>query len=207
MTGTQLKEFVDALLEDSMDEDLFLNLVNAAKDKIEGERDWAMLKAFDSSQSATSSAIALPALYSRTIQGMLYVGTIPYFQIPFEQKHLFQNSSNRWYIDFANYEFFLLGTNMAGTINHPYIMTTPEITMSTSPVWPTRFHKLLAYEVAELYYAVDQGDRVRSWDDKWNVQKQLFRLSMIDWDTALQGRAYENAIPPDMETGSELGMY
>lgn len=193
----------EALVEDSIDSDLAYQLMNNAKDKIEDERDWSFLKKLDT-DAATSSAIPLPADYKRTIS--LYVGTQPYLQILFEQKQLFQNSALRWYLDFANSNYYIIGSNVSGTIYHNYIYQTSDISALTSPVWPSRFHKLLAFEMAILYFAVDQGDRGRSWDDKWNVQYQLLHNSMVDWDIALQKRAVENAVPFDFEPEVDVGL-
>lgn len=201
MNGAQVIDFFENIIEDSIDGDTAYVLMNNAKNKVEEERDWEMLKKLQTA-SAGSSAIALPADYRTTLQ--IYVNNQTYSQIPFEQKNLFANSALRWYLDFANSNIYLLGSNITGTFNHFYKKTTDDIDEDSSPVWPTRFHPLLAFEMAELYFAIDQGDRPRSWDDKWNTQKQLLRLAMVDWDTQLKRRANENAMPPDSEPEYDL---
>lgn len=194
----------ETLIDDTLDSDLEFQLLNDAKNRVEGERDWSMLKKLDSSQSATTSALTLPTDYSRTLA--MYVNNQPYMQIPFEQKALLAFSALSWYLDYANNCFYLLGSNINGTVNHYYIRATPDVVAATSPVWPSRFHALIAYHMAELYFAVDQGDRSRSWDDKRSTQKALLRLSMVDWDTAMQRRATENAVPADYDNEVPLGM-
>jgi len=203
MTGQEIITMFEGLIDDTLDADLELQLLNNAKDKIEGERDWEFLKKLDSSKSATSSAIDLPTDYVRTLN--IFVDTTRYHQIPMEQKPVFVNSALRWYLDSANNHFYLLGSNPTGTVNHYYIYQTPDITTGTSPVWPAKFHKLLAFEMAELYFAIDQGERGFSWDDKFAVQKELLRRSMIGWDAQLQRRANENCMPQDYEAEYDLG--
>lgn len=203
MNGAAILEFFENIIEDSLDTDTAYILMNNAKNKVEEERDWEMLKKL-ATASAGSSAIALPADYRSTLQ--VYVNNQPCQQIPFEQKNLFANSALRWYLDFANGNIYLLGSNITGTFNHYYKKTTSDIASGTEPVWPSRFHPLLAFEMAELYFAVDQGDRPRSWDDKWNTQKQFLRFSMVDWNVALVRRAVENGMPQDYEAEFDLSM-
>lgn len=203
MTGTELIEFFEAIVEDSLDTDLALSLINNAKTKVEEERDWEFLKKLQPAQAASASAKTLPADYASTIS--MYVDRQQYHQIPFEQQKMFEQSNHRWYLDLANNSFYLLGNILTGTIYHYYKRFTDDITEGTSPVWPVRFHKLLAFEAAELFFAVDQGDRPRSWDDKWAVQKQQLRLAMIDWDVRLSKRAVENGLQPDQEMELDLG--
>ncbi len=203
MTGQQIIDFFRGLVDDELDVDFELQLLNGAKEKVEGDRDWEFLKKLDNSKSATSSGILLPSDYSRT--KIIYVGSVPYDQIPFEQKPLFANSSNCWYLDFLNNMFYLLGTNLSGTVNHYYIYKTPDIALNTSPVWP-RAHQLLAYEMAELYYTIDQGDRNFAWDDKHAIQKELYRRSLVDWDAAIQSKANANAAQDDTDYEMPLGL-
>lgn len=204
MTGAQIITMFETLIDDTLDSDLEYQLLNQAKNQIEDERDWSMLKKCDSSQSATTSAITLPADYRRTIA--LYVNNQPYMQIPFEQKNLMAYSALSWYLDFANGTYYLLGSNLSGTVYHYYIKTTSDVESATSPVWPSRFHPLIAYDMAEMWWQIDQGDRSRSWDDKWAVKKELLRRSMVDWDTSLQKRAVENALPADFDNEFPLSM-
>ncbi len=204
MTGQSLKEFVEELVDDSLTDEAFLALVNNAKVKLEDEggRDWQILQLFET-QSASNAAKTLPTGYIRTKQ--MYVNNQPYTQIPFSQKPLFANSALRWYLDIRNGLYYLLGTNITGTINHCYLKVTDDITLADEiATWPSRFHRVFGFEAAKLFYAIDQQDRVRSWDDKWNVEYQLLKNAMIDWDAALERRANENAMPPDFDAEVDL---
>lgn len=203
MTGAELVTMLETMVDDSIDSDLAYQLLSNAKNKIEGERDWEFLKKLDSSQSASNAAKELPADWNRTLA--LYVNNTLYHQIPYEQKNLFANSAQRWYLDLRNADFYLLGSNLSGTVNHFYIYQTDDLTSSTSPVWPERFHKLLAFEMAELFFTLDQGEKSFSWDDRYSLQKQLLRRAMIDWDVSLKKRSIENAALIGEEPGFDLG--
>lgn len=204
MDGQEIIEFFVNLVDDGedLDQDFLLGLATAAKDKVEGERPWEMLKKKQTG-SAVTGGILLPDDYGQTVA--MRVNGQKYRQVPYEQQDVFENSALAWYLALGEAKFYLSGANLSGTYKHFYCRTTDPLTVDTSPIWPERFHKLIPYEMAELYYAIDQGDRVRAWDDKWTIQKTFFRNLMVDWDTALQIRANENQIPEDVESGVDLG--
>lgn len=205
MLGSDILTFFQNIVDDTIDTTVAYQLMNNAKNKIEGERDWEMLKKVDSSLSASNAALALPTDYDHTVN--LYVNTTPYIQVSFDQKFLFQNAALRWYLDMANSNFYILGSNISGTVNHVYIKTTPDITSSTSPVWPNKFHLLLAFEMAIIYFAIDQGLKVFSWETDWAAQYQTLKNSMIDWDVKLQKRAVENLVPADYDIPIDIGLF
>jgi hypothetical protein len=206
MTTQQIIDFFENLVDDTLDADFAVDLANNAKDKIEGERPWAMVKRLDSSQSASSAAKTLPTGYLGTIEMRISGASNPLIQVPFEKQDLY-TGGGYWYLDMANSQFYLTGSNLSGTIKHFYKKQTDDLTLSTSPIWPAKFHKLIAFEMAELFFAIDQGDRSRSWDDKWSVQRELLRRAMIDWDVALQqaaiesGQYAEGSQQPDVANG------
>lgn len=204
MTGQEIKDLFENIIEDSLDEDTFLALVNNVKEIIENERDWEMLKVLDNSKTATTSAIDLPTspAYSRTLG--IFVGSTPYHQIPFEQSKMLEQSAQRWYLDLRNSQYYLLGNLTSGTVNHFYIWATPDLTLATSPVWP-RFHRVLAFAAAELFFAVDQTENARAMDAKWARQYLILKRTMVDWDVALQRRSAENAMPIDYEPEIDIG--
>lgn len=206
LVGSEIIEFFETIVEDSLDETAAYILMNNAKNKVEGEREWEILKKFDSSQSASSAAKNLPDDFDRPIDGIIYVNAQPYIQVPFEQQRLMQNSALRWYLDMRQSKYYLLGSNLSGTIYFPYIYQTDDIAEGTSPVWPAKYHPLIAFEMAELFFAIDQGERPLAWDDKWAVQHQLLKNSMLTWDVKLQKRSIENVVPFDYDGEIPLGM-
>lgn len=194
MTGATMKELFETIVDDSLDETAFYLLLNSHKDILETEMDLEILVKLDESQSATTSAITLPTDFQSPI--LLYVAsnTTPYKPVPFTQKPIFQNQSGYYYIDYKNNQYYLCGTPDAGLVRNFYKYRTPDIEATTSPVWPTAFHKLLPLEMAKLYYPIDQGDRSASWDDKWEKERLVIRNAMITWNENLRKRAHENGL-------------
>ena len=186
MTGAELRTQVETILDDTVDEVLFYQLANVAKNYIEDLRPWAMLKALDSSQTATTSAIALPTAWRRTYKLML--GTdYAVEQVPFDEQHIWRNSSNRFCIDVANSVYYLLGATTSDTLYHYYIKTTTDIAAGTSPVWPERFHSIIAFWVAGyIMLGVDADDIFARMSPENKAAAQTLLAGMEAWDMQLQ---------------------
>jgi hypothetical protein len=205
MTGAEIVTMFEGLIDDEIDSTVAYQILDDAKNNVEDEREWAMLKVKDTSQTAGPNPIDLPDNWRRTLK--LYVGTLRYWPLEIESVTRSQFASRRYMIDVVNNKFQILGENVSGLITHFYLKTTPEITANTSPVWPERFHKLIAYEMAAIYFAIDQGDRGRSWDDKWTILHDRLLNRMRDWDAQIR-TAEANAAPTEVEDGDDfpLGM-
>ena len=201
MTGQQIITKYQAMVpDDDLDPDYLLQLVNDCMHDIEDEVSPEGLKAIDTTQTTfvgqtSATAIPLPTNFYMPLQ-TIYVGTQPYTGTPLESNTAYGTTSNNFYIDHANASYHLTGTvNTAQLITFPYIYATPDITLTTSPAWPTRFHSLIPLKMAQMYYAADAGDKSRAWDDRWGsyYQKRLDRF--IDYDAALKLAAIGGQTP------------
>ena len=214
MTGSTLKTMTETILDDGVDEVLFYQLANVAKNNVEDARPWMMLRALDSSLSSTAgdnseTARALPTAWRRTYK--LLVGKDQlYTQVPFDEQHLYRYSSNRYVVDVANSVYYLLGNiGTANTIYHYYIKTTTDIAEDTSPVWPDRFHPIIAYEVAGyIMMGVDADDIFARMSPENKVAAETLRKSMEAWDYQLQLDAQGNQIQvaDTLTAGIDLGL-
>lgn len=175
---------------DTIDEVFFYNVLNSAKDQIEDSRPWMFLRKLDTSASAVAGTpITLPTDWRMTWK--LYVGQDQlYTQMPFDQQHLYRNSSNYFVVDVASGTYTLLGTISGGSsVYHYYIKATDDITSATSPVWPARFHPILAYYVAGyIQMGVDSDDLFARMAPENKVQAQTLLSAMEKWDSMLQLR-------------------
>jgi len=213
MTGAQLKTMVDTILDDSIDDIFFYQLLNIAKNTLEDERTWQFLRKLDSSKTATGGdnsevAIALPTDWRSTYK--LMVGKdFKYIQVPFDEQHIWRYTSSRFCIDVANSVFYLLGTiGASDTIYHYYIKTTNDIESGTEWVAPSRFHPILAFMVAGYYMnGVDADDIFARMSPENKIMAQTLKASMIAWDMKLQLEAQNDQIQiADAEVGIDLGM-
>lgn len=207
MTGQETYDFVEQIIDEAMDTELFTTLYNVAKDSIEENRDWEILKAFDSSLTASSSdtyltAHSLAGIPFRRPMDVLYVGedTI-YKPIPAESKYIYRNRNGFFYIDYANNNLYIIGApGSQQTINMPYIKTTDELTLLTSWTFPERFHKLLGFIIAGYYTAgVDADNIYQVMSPEHKIAARLVQKTLEDWDSRLKLNAMDNSASPFIE--------
>lgn len=216
MIGSTIKEMCESILDDSVDDVLFYQLLNVAKNTIENERPWMFLRKLDSSKTSTTGdnstiAIDLPTDWRRTHKLLIGRDTQA-IQVPFDEQHLWRQSSYRFCVDVANSQYYVLGSlGVADTIYHYYIKKTPEITSATS--WePTAlladFDAILAFMVAGYIMAgIDADDIFARMSVENKIMAQTIKASMIAWDMQLQIDAQNGQIQvTGSPTGIELGL-
>jgi len=200
MTGQELYDFYTTLVDDSdLDIDNFLILLNVAKDRREEMRPWQYLKKLDSSKTASvgdtyQTAKTLPTDWRRDYR--LLVGTdTEYLPVPYEEQHLYRNAAHRYFVDVAGDNYYLTGSvNTSKTIYNFYIKTTSDITASTSWVAPSRFHPVLAYDVAGfVMMGMDADDIYARMSPEQKAAARLLDQAMIAWDTQLKLRSMNNS--------------
>ena len=118
----------------------------------------------------------------------------PYSLINFEDQYLYQDTSRYFFIDFASSTFAFTGTiGAADTVVLFYQEYSTDATSGTlnSYSWgfPDRFHDIIPYKMAELYYAIDAGEKARAWDDRWSNYYTIRVNQMQLWDAKLKMQA------------------
>lgn len=185
MTSKEIKEFTESILDETIEETLFLTILNTLKDRREEMREWMFLRKLDSTKSAVTTAQSLPTDFRSDRK--IVVGTTEFFPISFEEQHLTQ--SGKYFVDIANSTFTLMGTP-SGTVRLYYTKTTPELTLATSPVWPERFHKILGFDVAGyIMNGQDADDLFTKMSPENKGQAIALDNAMIAWDANLQIQA------------------
>lgn len=194
MTGAELFQLTTDILDgEVINEDLFYRLLNIAKTNLEEKRAWRYLLKLDSTNTASTSAISLPTDFARDYK--VSVGTNEYIPVPFEEQQLYADIGNHYYIDLANSLYYLTGSPKAEILYFYYLRYTPDITSSTSPVFPDRFHPLLAFYVAGYYQmGVDSDDLFARMSPENKTQAVLLENAMKTWDMNLQLKAQNNRV-------------
>lgn len=193
MTGTLLKEFFEGLIDgENLDTDFTYSLMNFVKDKVEMMRDWEFLKKLDETKSG-SGWQTLPTDFLSPV--WLFCGTdnMPYQQIPFEQIPSFDvsNSDRKWVIDWRGSRYKVLNSSEARAHRLVYLASTDDITSTTEPSWPAKFHKIIGTLMAELYPIIDGAGKGESWDVKWEKVGKEALVGMMMWDENIKKRANE----------------
>lgn len=215
MTGTELKTFAETILGgDTIDEVLFYQLLNIAKTNLEEKRPWQFLKKLNSSATATAGQTylttrSLPTDFKLDYKVMLGADH-ELTPIPFEDQHLYRNVYGQYFIDVANSAYALTGTiGRTDTIYFYYLRNTDDITSSTSPVFPSRFHPLLGFYIVGYYQnGVDADDIFARMSTENKVAAKTLENSMVQWDVNLQARSKNNMsdMASQYAPGIELGM-
>lgn len=208
MTGLELKTFTEGLIDDTIEDTLFYQLLNVAKDNVEGSKDWMYLKKEDSSSTSNSGDTYL------TMQNLasdfrkvlkVFVGTDSWehFGVPFEERIKYKDSQGKFYLDIANSQYAIIGAPASSkTIYMYYIYQTDDITSTTSPVFPSRFHPILGYMVAGYYTAgVDADDIYARMSPEHKLAASMLLDRMQRWDDDLQIKSVDMSASPFIGEG------
>lgn len=208
-------QFDQLVGEDGYDKTHSYQLMTQAKNLIEDELKLKILESVDVSKTANVGDTyltmkALPVDYRNTIK--ISVGALPYISIPFRLREQMANMPRRFYVDQKNKQFALTGKVASSqTINHFYQCTTGEITetiegnlTSTIILWPTRFHPILPYKMAQIYQAnIDADFMAFRMSPGQAEQYEAIKDSLIAWDhdIKLQDMNFQGGYADDVADG------
>ncbi len=191
MTGVEIITKFENMVQDSLDSDFAYQLLNDAKDEVEAMQAWFILTketsfSISSGYSFSSAAGSLPTRFALDIS-VSDGSNLPYAKVDFTDRYSKENASYGYFIDLANDNFHLAGSNhSAKTIYLYYTDYSADITSTGTWSFPDRFHSILPLKMAELYYPADAGERSRSWDDRWAIQYERALARMYAWNDQLK---------------------
>lgn len=200
MTGDQIRTMFSTIVDDDMDDVQAYIFMNAAKNEIESYRDWNFNRAVDSSNTVQAGTNYLSTITLPT--GLLSPRAVffrgdrnPLVLISFEERERYQDAYKRYYIDWLNRTFSICGASGAAgkTIDFFYARQTNDITDATSPVWPSAFHPLLGFKMAEMWMSSSDNDleNVSEKASRENLRLYTNLLkSMIAWDAKIKTLEY-----------------
>lgn len=187
-TIQEVKDLAESILDQTIEDSLFIAVLNTMKNRREEMRAWQFLLKLKDTDSASTSPIALPDDFRLPRKLLVGTGFQPYTPVRFDEQHLYRNSSNRYFLDMANNTYKLLGTAPTGTVYLYYLKTTPEIEELTDVLtWPKRFWSILSYEIAGyIQSGVDADDIFARMSPENKGQALLLAQQMENWDNQLQ---------------------
>ncbi len=192
MTGQELKRFVEVGLDcGSQDEVFFYQNLNVLKNFIEGLRDWRILerkKEFSSVIVNDKSEINFPSSL-KTI------------------KNIRDKNDNliKFYLDFENNKIILDGKYDSVILT--YLIFSPEITSTTSWIFPENFHQILGYLYADVYKSGVDFDAINL-NNALRLNKQFkdFILVLFRWDDDLKYYEMQGNFDLDKKYYNEFGL-
>jgi hypothetical protein len=205
MTNAVIFSTFEAFIHETLDRSIEVSLAEQARIELETELKLQISKKLDTANTSTVGGTYLTpyAMQSDVLVPAgerIYVGLDPYIAIPFEDRVLYKDTNGFWYFDQANNNFYLCGSQtLAQTITFPYITAGTSIADNTNTVlkWPADFHILVPMRMAQLWYAIDAGDKARSYAPEWLAFYKQTKNNLIDWDAQWKLTAVNNSTPPN----------
>lgn len=199
MTRTELYTFVTTLLTGiQIDETTFETLLDIAQMNVEDTRPWVVLRDVDNTQTigglSGSSFYNLNAnfkeWYDENHSVMIVDGSNnPTYlkEIPMAMKFQYQNTPNRFYVDYSQNKLYLCGSPVSGTIYQFFIKSSPLVSADNVWVFPTRYHKLLGLYVAVYWKEGIDYDIISNLQANQQATQAVSILNaMTIWDNRIQ---------------------
>jgi len=175
---TKFELFMDDTTDLSSTEEL--DLLNKIYFRVCMERPWEFLKkAFSGTTSSSVSYVTLPSDFSFLTQNynytdasysasrpVVFVGTTyrPYEVVSWSDRRQYRDQDGYCYIDIANgLLYFTLQPTAAEAVEFDYASLPTALTLSDTPVIPSRFHDMLYHGMCVEDNVIQQSDRAKSY--------------------------------------------
>lgn len=196
MTPAQILQQFENYIDDELDEDHAYQLMTQAKNKLEMRLKPIILHDVDTSQTANigDGYLNMKTLATNVRMMLnLTVGRFNFKQIPFIRREQWRDSARRYYIDWKNRQFAFTGVmGLSGPINQFFLTKTADITVADEDsasiiVWPSEFHGLIPFEMAEIFQAnIDPDEISFRMSPQQRLQKQEIEDAFVAWDTDIK---------------------
>ena len=195
--------YVDDTIELSTAEELAL--LNRVYQAVLDDRAWEFLKKEASGAMATTTTITAPSDFAHFLENRSYTDNseVPdYNSTPTgilvngtKWLKVIDWSTRRQYANQDGYAYYdaRLGTITttyaqpnSATYSFDYKMVAPDLLIGTSPVFPSRFHPMLAYAMAVDDMIIQIFDKARSYAGENNAKYRNQLAQMAVWNANLQ---------------------
>lgn len=155
MTGEDIISLFNLQVDDSTELSSAeeLDLLNASYQEVCDDRPWEFLKEEFSGVTDGSTIVALPSNFSYFVElnengdKVIYVDEKEYILINYSERRKYNDNTAVAYVKGTNL-YFIVAPNAGLEVLGDYIKVPDDLLESTSPIFPNRFHKILAYKMA-----------------------------------------------------------
>jgi hypothetical protein len=188
---------VDDQTELSSDEELAL--LNDVYQEWAFERAWNILKT-SVTGTIVNNEITLPSNFAYIYNNrnyadqntysnlpVIFVGATydPYYIINFDERRQYRDQKGYAYIDYANNKIVFTATPSDTSYEFDYIKVPTTLTLADSPVFPERFHKKLAYDMAIQDSIIQMSDKIADLVTVNKAEADRYMRNMEMWDSKL----------------------
>ena len=194
--------YVDDSTELSSAEELAL--ANKIYRKVLNYKDWEFLKKAFSATTTGVNYVALPTDFSHFASNgcytdnsyqnvvtnsaakVVWVGNSMYQLINWSDRRQYLNSGGYCYVDIAAMRLYFTSAPTSGlTVEADYIYRPADLTLSTSPVFPSDYHDVIYHGMASDDYAIQQFDKAKSYAGENAAKYEDYLSSIASWNSRL----------------------
>jgi hypothetical protein len=193
MTSEKIIEKFELYVDDatelsSTDE---LELLNKKYQEVCSERPWEFLKkAFSGFINGTS--INLPTDFQyildtevNALQGKFVFVNERYFKVlNFSERRDYENKGGYCWLNMSN-NTLEFSESVSGTLKFDYIYTPEDLDLDDEPIFPPRFHDVLAHLMASDDYMIQQFDKAKSYAGENEMKAEKILDQMRYWNSQL----------------------
>jgi len=204
MTGadiiTKFELYIDDTTELSSVEEL--GVLNKRYRYVLNDRPWEFLKKEGTGTTSSSVPyVSLPADFAYLTPNqnystsdypaqtpVVFVGTTykPYRVVSWSDRRQYNNNDGYCYIDIVNNRLvFTKQPQNAEAITFDYIYNPEDITLATSPVFPSRFHDMLFHGMCVDDFIIQQSDKAKSYAGENLASHDAILAQMGYWNSQL----------------------
>jgi len=177
-----------------------LQLLNDVYLQTASERPWQILKT-QSAGTIVSGEIALPSdfafLYNNydynssmveSRKPVVFVGSTykPFIIVNFEERRQYRDRSNYAYLDIANNKLVFTQTPTETTYEFDYVRVPAMLTAGATLIFPPRFCKKFAYDMAIQDSIIQMSDRAATMVGFNTQESNRYMGNLQMWDSKLQ---------------------
>jgi len=203
MTGQEIiskfETYVDDTTELSSTDEL--SLLNKIYFKICDDRPWEFLKT-EVTGSVSGTEITLPSNFSYLVENFgftnnsaysdetskpvyVFVNSNHYKVINWSDRRRYENTTGVCYLDIVNSKI-VFPVSVSGTYSFDYIKVPTAITLSTSPIFPARYHDAIYHGMAVDDMIIQLFDRAKSYAVENEIKYRDYLADMALWNANLQ---------------------
>ncbi len=206
MTGSEIiakfETYTDDTTELSSDEELAL--LNKVYHKVCDDRPWEILKKEASGTLSSTTQITLPTDFAHFLDNygstdnsasietnarprVIWINDTPIQIVNWSDRKQYLNNARFAYVDIASMLVKFCGAQPGGaTYSFDYKAVPADLTTTTSPIFPTRFHHILYHMMASEDMIIQLFDKARSREQENRALAAGYLADMALWNANLQ---------------------
>ncbi len=204
MTVSQIIEKFRLFYDDgtSLSSQEELDLFNKIYNEVTSDRPWEILrKSYTSSTSTTLPYISLPSDFAFLSNNgsystsdyeagspVVFVGANydPYQVVSYADRRQYRTQSNVCYIDIVNNRlYFTVQPTQTLSVEFDYYHFPSALTISDTPIFPSRFHDLFYHLMVSDQFIIEQSDKAKSYALENRERAKEFIDKMAYWNSQL----------------------